>query len=110
MSGAPQEIPQAVRPKAPSRRRRAGRRDFGVIISHGTPTEPAFSVRWWEGGKSRRRRGFTTRDDAEPCLARIRAELADGTRRPGEAVSYPEVKIETAIAEYERHRREKGNK
>jgi hypothetical protein len=60
------------------KRRRAGRRDFGTIKSDGTPTQPRFSVRWWEGGKMRRRRGFTTRGDAEAFLARVRTALSDG--------------------------------
>lgn len=59
-------------------RRRRGRRDFGTIKTDGTPTEPRFSAVWWEGGKQRRRRGFTTRTDAEAFLARVRTALADG--------------------------------
>lgn len=62
----------------PRKQRRQGRRDFGSIRSEGTPTEPAFSVRWWEGGKQRRKRGFRTRTEAEAFLARIRVALADG--------------------------------
>lgn len=54
------------------------RRDFGIIISEGNPTRPAFSVRWWEGGRSRRKRGFRTRTEATAYLARIRTALSDG--------------------------------
>src|SRR4051794_2085827 len=53
-------------------RRRAGRRDFGTIKNGGTPTAPSFSVRWYEGGRMRRKRGFTTRTDAAAHLARVR--------------------------------------
>lgn len=54
------------------------RRDFGVIIPEGTATHPAFSVRWWEGGKWRRKRGFKTKTEAGAFLARIRSALSDG--------------------------------
>lgn len=54
------------------------RRDFGVIIPEGTTTRPAFSIRWWEGGKWRRKRGFRTKTDAAAELARVRTLLADG--------------------------------
>jgi hypothetical protein len=60
-------------------RRRAGRRDFGTIKAEGTPSSPAFSVRWYEGGKQRRRRGFGTRGEAGAFLARVRAAMGDGT-------------------------------
>ena len=62
------------------RPRRRGRRDFGSIKSDGTPTAPRFSVRWNEGGRMRRKRGFLARGDAEAFLARVRVELADGKR------------------------------
>jgi len=61
-----------------SKRRRAGRRDFGTIYADGNATGPRFSVLWWEGGKRRRKRGFDTRTEAEAFLARIRTALADG--------------------------------
>ena len=54
------------------------RRDFGVIITEGTPTHPAFSIRWWEGGRWRRQRGFPTRTAATAKLAVIRTALSDG--------------------------------
>ena len=59
-------------------RRRAGRRDFGTIKSDGSPTNPRFSVRWYEGGRQRRKRGFEQRGDAEGFLARVRTALSDG--------------------------------
>jgi integrase len=59
-------------------KRRAGRRDFGAIKSEGTATKPRFSVRWYEGGRQRRKRGFTRRGDAEAFLARVRTALSDG--------------------------------
>lgn len=59
-------------------RRRAGRRDFGTIKLDGNSTNPRFSVRWNEGGRQRRRRGFKGRSEAEAFLARIRTALADG--------------------------------
>ncbi|MES1207227.1 MAG: hypothetical protein ABUS79_14920, partial [Pseudomonadota bacterium] len=59
-------------------RKRKGRRDFGSIKSDGTPTDPRFSAVWWEGGRQRRKRGFTRRGDAEAFLARVRTALADG--------------------------------
>jgi integrase len=52
------------------------RRDFGVIISE--PSGTAFSIRWWEGGRCRRRRGFQTKTKAGEALARIRTAKADG--------------------------------
>jgi integrase len=60
-------------------RRRAGRRDFGTIKAEGTPTAPAFSVRWYEGTRQRRKRGFGTRGEAGAFLARVRAAMGDGT-------------------------------
>ncbi len=62
-----------------NRRRRLGRRDFGSIYAHGTPTEPRFSVMWWEGGRRRRKRGFRTRTDAAAFLAKVRTAMGDGT-------------------------------
>lgn len=54
--------------------RRRGRRDFGTIKNDGT----TFSAVWHEGGRQRRRRGFTTRAGATEFLARVRTALADG--------------------------------
>ena len=54
------------------------RRDFGVIISDGTATNPSFSIRWQEGGKWRRKRGYKTKTEAAAGLARVRTQLADG--------------------------------
>jgi integrase len=59
-------------------RRRAGRRDFGTIKADGTPSNPAFSVRWYEGGRQRRKRGLRSRTEAEAFLARVRTALTDG--------------------------------
>lgn len=56
------------------RARRRGRRDFGTIKEEGS----TFSARWYEGGRQRRRRGFTTRAAAAEFLARVRTALADG--------------------------------
>jgi integrase len=77
------------------KRRRQGRRDFGSIKNDGTPTDPRFSVRWWEGGKMRRKRGFRTRGEAEAFLARVRTALADGVL---EAHRRAEVTL-TAVAD-----------
>jgi integrase len=98
------------KPKKVSRPRRRGRRDFGTIKSHGTPTEPLFSVRWWEGTSQRRRRGFTTRTDAETFLARVRVELDDGTREIGDPVVTEGVTLAHAIEVYGKHLTEKGLK
>jgi integrase len=65
--------PSPDRPK-----RRTSRRSFGAIYSEGTSTLPSFTVRWYEGGKRRRKRGFTTRKDAAAFLARVQTALADG--------------------------------
>jgi len=67
-----------IDPTAKRPRRRKGRRDFGTVKEEGTPTDPRFSVRWYEGGKQRRKRGFSRRIDAEAFLARVRTALADG--------------------------------
>jgi integrase len=91
-------------------RRRAGRRDFGTIKSDGTAAAPRFSVRWYEGGRMRRRRGFATRSDAEKFLARVRVELDDGTRRVGDPVVTLGVTVKHAIEAYGKHLTEKGLK
>jgi integrase len=90
--------------------KRQGRRDFGSIISHGTPTAPSFSAVWLEGGRKRRKRGFTTRTDAESHLARVRVELDDGTRRPGDPIMTPGVTVKQAIEAYGKYLDEKGLK
>jgi integrase len=54
------------------------RRDFGVVITDGTPTHPSFSVRWWEGTRQRRKRGFRTKTEASAFLASRRAALDTG--------------------------------
>jgi integrase len=59
-------------------RKRQGRRDFGSIKTDGTSSVPRFSAVWWEGGRQRRKRGFSTRGEAEGFLARIRTALSDG--------------------------------
>jgi len=79
------------------RRRRQGRRDFGSIKTDGTPTEPRFSAVWWEGGRQRRKRGFTKRGDAEAFLARVRTALADGVL---EAHRRAEVTLAVVAAEW----------
>lgn len=93
-----------------NQRRRLGRRDFGSIKVDGTPTIPRFSVRWYEGGRMRRRRGFLSRTDAAAFLSRRRTELADSRGQVGTPVAPPEVTVSAAIEAYEKHRREKGNK
>lgn len=60
------------------RGRRQGRRDFGTIKQDRGGGDPRFSAVWWEGGRQRKKRGFTKRGDAEAFLARIRTALADG--------------------------------
>jgi hypothetical protein len=70
--------PDAVESGRPKRGRRQGRRDFGTIKQDRAGGEPRFSAVWWEGGRQRRKRGFTKRGDAEAFLARIRTALADG--------------------------------
>jgi integrase len=91
-------------------RKRVGRRDFGTIKTDGTPSMPRFSAVWWEGGSQRRKRGFKTRTEAEAHLARVRVELDDGTRRPGDPVVTPGVTLKHAIAAYGKHFDEKGLK
>lgn len=68
-----QDDPKPKRPRGTSRRR-----DFGVVIPDGTTTNPSFSIRWWEGGKWRRKRGLRTKTEAAAELARIRTLLSDG--------------------------------
>jgi integrase len=65
---------------------------------------------WREGGRQRRKRGFTTRTDAEAHLARVRVELADGTRRIGDPVVTTGVTVKHAIEAYGKHLTEKGLK
>lgn len=91
-------------------RKRKGRRDFGQICDDGTPTDPRFSVVWWEGTRKRRKRGFTSRTDAEAQLARVRVELADGTRQIGDPTVMEGVTVKDAIAAYGKHLTEKGLK
>jgi hypothetical protein len=91
-------------------RRRRGRRDFGTIKTDGTSSAPRFSAVWWEGGRQRRKRGFSTRDGAEAHLARVRVELADGTRRIGDPVIAEGVTVDHAITAYGKHLAEKGLK
>jgi integrase len=57
-------------------RRRGG---FGYVVSEGTTTHPAFAIRWREGTRHKRKRGFRTRTEAAEALARIRVGLGDGT-------------------------------
>lgn len=59
--------------------RRTRRNNFGTILSTGTTTRPAFSIRWYEGSTRRKRSGFKTRTEAAEALARVRAGLSDGT-------------------------------
>lgn len=91
-------------------RRRMGRRDFGTIKTDGTLSAPRFSAVWWEGGRQRRKRGFTTRDGAEAHLARVRVELADGTRQIGDPVISDSITIGHAIEAYGKYLDEKGLK
>jgi integrase len=85
------------------------RRDFGVIIPEGTATRPSFSVRWWDGPRQRRKRGFSTKGAAAEFLARKRIELADRPPEPGEPPP-PEITVREAFNAYEEHLTEKGNK
>src|SRR5438067_1937526 len=75
------EATQVEQPKrrTKARQRRQGRRDFGSIKTDGTPSAPRFSAVWWEAGRQRRKRGFTTRGAAESHLAKVRASMGDGT-------------------------------
>jgi len=59
--------------------RRTRRNSFGTIYSTGTPTNPAFFIRWFEGSKRKKQSGFRTRTAAAEALARVRAGLGDGT-------------------------------
>lgn len=63
----------------PSRQRRPRRNNFGTVIATGTTSHPAFSIRWYEGTRRRKRSGFKTRTDAVESLARVRTMLGDGT-------------------------------
>lgn len=54
------------------------RRDFGVIIADGTPTNPSFSARWRDGGRHRRKSGFPSRTAAAEHLAMVRTAAASG--------------------------------
>jgi len=96
--------PEAPKPKA--RQRRQGRRDFGTIKTDGV----RFSAMWWEGTRQRRRRGFTSRTDAEAFLARVRVELDDGTREIGDPIVTEGVTVSHAIEAYGKHLTEKGLK
>ncbi len=102
--------PEQPAPKAKARHRRQGRRDFGSVSTDGTPTDPRFSVVWWEGGRRRRRRGFTERTKAEAFLARVRVDLDDGTRQIGDPVVLEGVTLEHAIEAYGKYLTEKGLK
>jgi integrase len=59
--------------------RRARRNSFGTVLTTGTPTHPAFAIRWWEGSRRKQKSGFRTRTDAAEALARVRTGLGDGT-------------------------------
>src|SRR5688572_3418226 len=87
--------------------KRQGRRDFGSIAADGAAR---FSATWLEGGRKRRRRGFTTRGGAESFLARVRAELDSGERQIGDPVVAEGVTVEQAIEAYGEHLAEKGLK
>lgn len=63
----------------PRKPKKLGRAAFGSVKSEGTPTTPSFSVRWQEGGKQRRKRGFGTRTEATAFLARVSVAMGDGT-------------------------------
>jgi integrase len=95
-------------PRRPAKR--LGRRDFGTIKPDGTPSAPRFSAVWWEGNRQRRRRGFDTRTEAEEFLARVRVELADGSREIGDPIVTPGITVKHAIEAYGRHLDEKGLK
>lgn len=75
------------------RSRRTRRSGFGTIYTTGTPTNPAFAIRWFEGSRRKKQSGFTRRTDAADALARIRTGLGDGTlvekRRAG--IGFDEV-------------------
>lgn len=58
--------------------RRPRRQTFGTVIATGTSTNPAFSIRWWEGSKRRQRSGFKSRSEAAEGLARVQTMLGDG--------------------------------
>jgi hypothetical protein len=103
-----------MQPEAPAKdkakQRRRGRRDFGTVETIGTPADPRFAVVWGEGERRRRRRGFTSRTDAEGFLARVRVELDDGTREIGDPIVTEGVTVSHAIEAYGKHLTEKGLK
>jgi integrase len=72
---------------------RARRNGFGSIYSTGTPTRPAFFIRWYEGSKRKKKSGFLTRTDAAKALARVRTGLDDGTlvEKRRAAIGFDEV-------------------
>ncbi|MCG5054627.1 MAG: site-specific integrase [Myxococcales bacterium] len=65
-------------PRRAPRKRRASKRDFGSVVSTGTPTAPSFTVRWVEGGRRRGRRGFRTKTEAQAFLAKVRVAAESG--------------------------------
>jgi integrase len=66
---------------------------FGMIYSTGTPSNPAFFIRWWEGKTRKKKSGFTRKKDASDALAEIRIGLGDGTiaARRGASISFHTV-------------------
>lgn len=83
------------------------RRDFGKIVQDGS----TFSIRWYENGKQRRKRGFITKTKAAAHLAKLRVQLDDGERPSlGRVVAF-DVPVKDAIAAYGRYLLDdKGNK
>jgi hypothetical protein len=73
--------------------RRARRNSFGTVISTGSKSNPAFSIRWWEGSQRRKTSGFKTRTEASEALARVRAGLSDGTMivKRGASIGFDKV-------------------
>lgn len=73
--------------------RRGRRNSFGSIYPIGTPTRPAFFIRWYEGSKRKKQSGFSTRTAAAEALARIRTGLGDGTlvEKRRAAIGFDEV-------------------
>ena len=59
--------------------RRQRRSGFGTVISKGTATHPAFTIRWFEGLRRKQQSGFASRTAAMEALARVRVGLGDGT-------------------------------
>lgn len=70
-SGNPRGRPKRTREIECAPELAARRRDFGAIVDEGTPTNPSFSARWWEGGSRRRKRGFATPEEAHSFLTSI---------------------------------------